>query len=88
MLNQDKPYLKKISADEGYKSEELISADKIRVYIAKKDLLMLDNNKRKTRVRTLVAADIDPEFGIEASSFDITIEDMNRIQEAIVWGDD
>ncbi len=49
---------------------------------------MLDNNKRKTRVRTLVAADIDPEFGIEASSFDITIEDMNRIQEAIVWGDD
>jgi len=88
MLNQDKPYLKKISVDEGYKSEELISADKIRVYIAEEALLMLDNNKRKTRVQTLIAADIDPELGIEARSFDTTIEEMNRIQEAIVWGDE
>ncbi|KAF5418883.1 MAG: hypothetical protein C5S49_01080 [Candidatus Methanogaster sp.] len=88
MLNQDKPHLKKISADEGYKSEELISADKIRVYIAEEALVMLDNNKRKTRVRTLVAADIDPELGVEARSFDTTIENMNRIQEAIVWGDE
>ncbi len=88
MLNQDKPYLKKISEDEGYREEELISADKIRVYIAEKSLLMLDKNKRKTQVQTLVAADIDPELGIEARSFDTTIEDMNRIQEAIIWGDD
>jgi AAA15 family ATPase/GTPase len=88
MLNQDKSYLKKISVDEGYKSEELISADKIRVYIAEEALVMLDDNKRKTRVQTLVAADIDPELGIEARSFDTTIEDMNRIQEAIVWGDE
>jgi predicted ATP-dependent endonuclease of OLD family len=88
MLNHDKPYLKKMSEDERYKSEELISADKIRVYIAEEALLMLDNNKRKTRVQTLVAADIDPELGIEARSFDTTIEEMNRIQEAIVWGDD
>ena len=88
MLNQDKPYLKKISEDEGYREEELISADKIRVYIAEKSLLMLDKNKRKTQVQTLVAADIDPELGIEARSFDTTIKDMNRIQEAIIWGDD
>ena len=88
MLNQDKPYLKKISVDEGYKSEELISADKIRVYIAEEALLMLDNNKRKTRVQTLIAANIDSELGIEARSFDTTIEEMNRIQEAIVWGDE
>jgi hypothetical protein len=26
------------------------------------------------------------EFSIEARSFDTTIETMNRIQEAIVWG--
>jgi len=88
MLNQDKPYLKKISEDEGYREEELISADKIRVYIAEKSLLMLDKNKKRTRVQTLNAADIDPELGIEARSFDTTIEEMNRIQEAIVWGDE
>lgn len=88
MLNQDKPYLKKISEDEGYRVEELISADKIRVYIAEESLLMLDKAKRKTRCQTLIAANIDPELGIEARSFDTTIEEMNRIQEAIVWGDD
>ena len=88
MLNQDKVYLKKMSEDEGYKSEELISTDKIRVYIAEKSKILLDENKNKTQVQTLVAAKINPEFGIEARSFDTTIEDMNRIQEAIVWGDD
>ena len=88
MLKQDKAYLKKISADEGYKPEELISSDKIRVYIAEEALLKLDNNRRRTRVQTLIAADIDPELGIEARSFDDTIEKMNRIQEAIIWGDD
>jgi len=88
MLNQNKPYLKKISEDEGYKLEELITADKIRVYIAEEALMMLNKNKRKTKVQTLIAADIDPELGIEARSFDDTIEEMNSIQEAIIWGDD
>jgi len=45
-------------------------------------------NKNKTLVQTLVAADIDPELGIEARSFDTTIEEMNRIQEEIIWGDE
>jgi len=88
MLNQDKEYLKKLSSDEGYKSEELISTDKIRVYIAEKALLKLDEDKRRKRYLTLIAANIDPELGIEARSFDTTIEEMNRIQEAIVWGDE
>ena len=88
MLNQDKPYLKKLSSDEGYKSEELLSADKIRVYIAEKSLLKLDQDRRRRKYLTLIAADIDPELGIEARSFDTTIEEMNRIQEAIVWGNE
>ncbi|MEA1999199.1 MAG: AAA family ATPase [Euryarchaeota archaeon] len=88
MLKQDKEYLKKLSSDEGYKSEELISADKIQVYIAEKSLLKLDKDKRRKRYLTLIPANIDPELGIEARSFDTTIEEMNRIQEAIVWGDE
>jgi AAA ATPase domain len=74
MLNHDKPHLKKIAEEEGYKPEELISAERIKVYIAENS--------------TLVSANIDPEMGIEARSFDTTIEDMNRIQEAIVWGEE
>ncbi|MEI6708071.1 MAG: AAA family ATPase [Methylococcales bacterium] len=86
MLNHDKPYLKNIAEQEGYKPEELISVSQIKVYIAEKALVKLDGGSRKTLCQTLTPIDIDPELGIEARSFDATIETMNRIQEAIVWG--
>ncbi|MCI0653758.1 MAG: ATP-binding protein, partial [Methylococcaceae bacterium] len=85
MLNHDKPRLQRLSEQEGYKPEELISSDKIRVYIAEEALVKLDGGQRKTRCQTLTPADIDPELGIEARSFDTTIATMNRIQEEIVW---
>ena len=88
MLNQDKPYLKKIAEKEGYKQDELLSVDKIRVYIAEEKLLKLDDAKRRRKGLTLVPANIDTELGIEARSFDKTIDNMNRIQEEIVWGGD
>lgn len=88
MLNQDKPYLTKIAEKEGYKQNEFLSVDKIRVYIAEEELLKLDDAKRRKKCLTLVSADIKPELGIEARSFDKTIDEMNRIQEEIVWGGD
>lgn len=86
MLNHDKPHLKRVADQEGYKPEELISSDKIRVYVAEEEMIKIDGGQRKTRCQTLTLADIDPEQGIEARSFDTTIETMNRIQEEIVWG--
>ncbi|MDF0553212.1 ATP-binding protein [Kamptonema sp. UHCC 0994] len=86
MLNHDKPHLKRIAEEEGYRKEELISSEKIKVYIAEEALIVLEGKTRKTKCQTLTPADIDPEMGIEARSFDTTIETMNRIQEAIVWG--
>jgi len=88
MLNQDKPHLKKIADEEGYRTEELLSAEKVRVYIAEKSLVKLKENERRTKVQTLVPANIDKDLGIEARSFDETINKMNEIQEAIVWGGD
>ena len=88
MLNHDKPHLKRIAAQEGYRTEELIAAEKIKVYIAEETDMKLEGNTRKTKCQTLTPADINPELGIEARSFDITIETMNRIQEAIVWSDE
>ncbi len=84
MLNHDKPYLKRIAKEEGYQSEELIKSEKIKVYIAQKASIKVDGNSRKTQCNTLVAAKIDPEFGIDVPSFDTTINTMNQIQEAIV----
>lgn len=80
MLNQNKPYLKQIAEREGYDQSEFISAERIKVYITEKSRDQPDN------YQTLVKARIDPELGIEARSFDETINKMNEIQEAIVWG--
>jgi hypothetical protein len=88
MLNQDKPYLKKIAEEEGYRTEELLSSNQVKVYIAEEALILLEGKTKKARCQTLTPANIDPEFGIEARSFDTTIEAMNRIQEAIVWGEE
>jgi len=88
MLNHDKPHLKQIAEEEKYQPEELISSDKIKVYIAEERLIKLDGNTKRTPCQTLTLADIDPEMGINAYSFDTAIETMNRIQSAIVWSED
>ena len=86
MLNHEKPHLKRIAEKEGYLAEELLLSDKVKVYIAEEAMVKLEGGQRKTRCQTLTSADINPELGIEARSFDTTIETMNRIQEEIVWG--
>lgn len=85
MLNHDKPILNQIREENHYKKEELISADKVKVYIAEKKSILLDGNSKKTLCQTLVPADIDPKLGVEVRSFDTAIEAMNRIQEAILF---
>jgi len=87
MLNHDKPHLKRIAEDEGYQPSELLSANQIKVYNAELASIKLEGHPRKKKYQTLTPADINPELGIEVRSFDTAIETMNRIQEAIVWGE-
>ena len=58
----------------------------MRVYTALEKKFVPPGGQRKTSGYTLEKADIDPELGIEASTFDETIDDMNRIQEEILFG--
>lgn len=89
MLNHDKPHLKRVAEENGYQDSELINVDQVKVYVAEKALLPLeDGQKRRKRDHTLVPAKIHPELGIGVSSFDKTIDDMNRIQDDIVWGEE
>lgn len=86
MLNHDKPHLKALAEREGYRLEELLSSEKVQVYIAEEALVEREGGKRRSRCQTLTQADIRPDLGIEARSFDTTIEAMNRIQDEIIWG--
>lgn len=77
MLNQDQRYLQEIVKEEKYRTDELLIPGQLKVYMA------------KGADRTLLEpAAIDEELGIEAISFDDTINEMNRVQDAIVWGGD
>ncbi len=88
MLNYDKPHLKAIAEENGYQDNELIKADQIKLYVAEKALVPLEEGqKRRKKAHTLVPAKIHPKFGIEVRTFDKTIDDMNRIQDDIVWGE-
>jgi len=86
MLNRDQPHLDRIRQEEGYRQDELLPAEKVKVHIAGKASIRLDGRTRRSKVMTFVAADIDPELGIEVKSFDDTIETMNRVQKAILFG--
>ena len=87
MLNHDKPHLKRIAEENGYRQSELIRYDQVKVYMPQEALMPLEEGqKRRRRGLTLVAADVDPVLGIEAPSFDETIDEMNSILADIVWG--
>ena len=88
MLNHDDmPHLKRIAEENGYQQTELIKAAQVKVYMAKEELLPLEEGqKRRRRGLTFVPAKIHQRFGIEAETFDDTIEDINRIQDDVIWG--
>ena len=85
MLNQEDLYVRSIAEREGYCTEELLNIDQVRVYIAQEEQVLLEGKRRKTKIHTLVPANIDQQLGIEVQSFDSAIETMNRIQSAILW---
>lgn len=88
MLNHDEPHLKQIAKEEGYRQEELMDSKRFRVYIAEEAPVKLNDSSRKTKVQTLVAANIDPKRGIEVRCFDATIDAMDRVQNSIIWGNE
>jgi ABC-type multidrug transport system ATPase subunit len=79
--------LKKIVERENIKLNTLLAHDRVKVYIAEKSKIKIEQNTRSTLENTLTIATITPENGIEARSFDTTINDMNRIQDEIYWGE-
>ena len=82
------PRLLALAERENYKPSEFLNPSRVRVYIAEAATIKPDGMSRKGNYNTLAMADIDPVLGIEAPTFDRSIEEMNRIQDEIYWGDD
>ncbi|UYY88952.1 AAA family ATPase [Alcaligenes sp. SMD-FA] len=86
MLNQKTMHSKKVQKDYKYEDDELLDSEKIRLYITDRVLRENPAGGRRIRVRTLTAANIYPDRGIEVPTFDETIELMNEIQGEILYG--
>ncbi|QRV23371.1 AAA family ATPase [Marinomonas foliarum] len=87
LLNQKSDHLLELAKREGYSEGEFLSHERLKVYMAKEDSILLEGRKKKSTCNTLVPAEITAETGISLQSFDSTIEEMNRIQDEIVWGE-
>ena len=49
MLNHDKPHLKRIAEENGYQESELIKADQVKVYVAEKALMPLEEGQKRRK---------------------------------------
>ncbi len=86
MLSNKQRHTGEIMAEYGYQANELLDADRLRVFIADRKPILLEGKTRKTRIDTFVPAEIDHELGIKLSSFDEVINRMNKLQDEIIWG--
>lgn len=86
MLNKKTDHTKHVQKIYNYEDTELLNPDKIRLYVTDRVLRENPDGGRRTRVRTLTAANICPDRGIEVPTFDETITLMNTIQSEILYG--
>ena len=88
MLKQRKKHLTQIIKKYDYNDNELLDVDRVKVFIADKNRVLLKGNTNKTKIDTFIPAEINQEWGITLGSFDEVINRMNDIQNEIMWGGD
>ena len=87
MLAQKTTHTNDMQQIYGYEDEELLDPQRVRLYMTGSELKPASvKGKRATRINTLKPAMIFPDRGIEVTTFDTTIEEMNSIQSEILYG--
>ncbi|MCW8200317.1 ATP-binding protein [Verminephrobacter aporrectodeae subsp. tuberculatae] len=75
MLAQRAPHTQAMQEKHGYVNEELLNPERVRLYMTGTE-----------KINTLKPAKIYPDRGIEVTTFDTTIDEMNTIQDEILYG--
>ncbi len=83
MLNGAGSAAQEIRRKYHYEDNETLSPDRVSLYMIINDLAAIKGQQRKVRANVLKKANIDPNYGIEAETFDQTINLMNEIQEKL-----
>lgn len=85
MLHKKEEIEQRIMESEGYKSSELLDFKQVTAYFIGEKRTKIPGNKSSSKIKTLVQSKVAKNTGIHVESFDTAIEDMNRIQDEILW---
>ncbi len=86
-LNRKDDRINKIAKKYGYHQSELLNCSQIKMFTATKPSIdRQDPNDFKEEGLTLVPSDVNTEVGIQADTFDDTINLMNEIDDEYYWG--
>lgn len=69
-----------------YDDDELLKPERIRLYTTGVKQKPASGETKATKINTLLPATIQADVGIEVITFDTTIDDMNSIQNDILYG--
>jgi predicted ATPase len=86
MLNQKTEHTRKIQMKYKYDDTELLDHTRVRLYVAGTKSKRVTGSSNASKINTLIPAKIGSLYGIEAETFDDTIDMMNSIQEDILYG--
>lgn len=86
MLNQRSDHTRRVQQQHGYRDAELLDPKRVRLYMTGLASKPAKGAGRRAKIRTLKAASIHADRGIEVETFDDTIELMNTIQSEILFG--
>lgn len=88
MLAQKTIHTRSIQLQYKYDDEELLNHNHIRLYMTGVKSKPASGDVRASKINTLIPAVITADYGIEVTTFDTTIEEINAIQENILYGGD
>ena len=88
MLAQRTPHTQMVQEAHGYVEAELLDPAQVRLYMTCTESEKRNGKGKRAKINTLRAAKIHADQGIEVTTFDTTIDDMNAIQSDILYGGD
>jgi AAA ATPase domain len=86
MLAQRTAHTQKVQATHHYLDDELLDPASVRLYMTGMELKAGSGKGKRSKINTIKPATIHPDRGIEVSTFDTTIEEMNDLQSEILYG--
>ena len=86
MLSCDKSHIAQVREKFKYNENDFIKPESIAVYNTTEDLFTLEGSRRRKKMGTIERWDVVESFGIKIQSFDEEIREMNKVQDALLYG--